>query len=50
MRSQREHPCDRIKRWVEKTDGVVMGESGPELQRRLVSEFFPKLGKHKPTL
>ncbi|WP_334912478.1 hypothetical protein [Nostoc sp.] len=23
---------DRIKRWVEKTDGVVMGENGPELQ------------------
>ncbi len=22
----------RIKRWVEETDGVVMGESGPELQ------------------
>ena len=23
---------DRIKQWVEKTVGVVMGESGPELQ------------------
>jgi hypothetical protein len=23
---------DRIKRWVEKTDGVVMGENGPEFQ------------------
>ncbi|MBD2527944.1 hypothetical protein [Nostoc sp. FACHB-133] len=23
---------DRIKQWVEKTDGVVLGENGPELQ------------------
>ncbi|MBD2248240.1 hypothetical protein [Nostoc sp. FACHB-888] len=23
---------DRIKRWVEKTDGVVMGENGPEFR------------------
>ena len=39
MRSQREHRSDgsarrrhRIKRWIEKTDGVVMGKDGSELQ------------------